>query len=90
MGIGAICHTLNPRLFPEQIAWIVNHAQDRVLLTDLSFIPLLEKLAPSLTSIERFVVLTDSLNMPATKLRRAIAYEDWIGGVDGDYMEIIR
>src|SRR5713101_4579538 len=55
MGIGAICHTLNPRLFPEQIAWIVNHAQDRVLLTDLSFVPLLEKLAPSLTSIERFI-----------------------------------
>src|SRR5205807_7349497 len=47
MGIGAICHTVNPRLFPEQIAWIINHAQDRVVITDLTFVPLLEKLARS-------------------------------------------
>lgn len=85
MGIGAICHTINPRLFPEQIAWIANHAQDRVLLTDITFIPLLEKLAPQLTSIERFVVLTDSAHMPKTSLRGAIAYEDWIDSVDGDF-----
>ena len=45
MGIGAIYHTVNPRLFPEQIVWIVNHAEDRVLFTDLTFVPLLEKLA---------------------------------------------
>lgn len=85
MGIGAICHTINPRLFPEQIAWIANHAQDRILLTDITFIPLLEKLAPQLTSIERFVILTDRAHMPATNLRGAIAYEDWIDSVDGDF-----
>lgn len=85
MGIGAICHTLNPRLFPAQIAWIVNHAQDRVIITDLSFVPLLEKLAPSLPSIERFVILTDQANIPATNLRGAIAYEEWIYDLDGDF-----
>ena len=45
MGIGAICHTVNPRLFPDQIAWIINHAQDRVVMTDITFVPILEKIA---------------------------------------------
>src|SRR5205085_11000056 len=44
-GVGAVYHTVNPRLFPEQIAWIINHAEDRVMMTDLTFVPLLEKLA---------------------------------------------
>ena len=48
MGIGAICHTVNPRLFPDQIAWIINHAEDRVVMTDLTFIPILEKIADKL------------------------------------------
>ncbi len=48
LGIGAIYHTVNPRLFPEQIAWIVNHAEDRVMMIDLTFVPLLEKLADKL------------------------------------------
>ena len=47
MGIGAIYHTLNPRLFPEQIAWIMNHAEDKALFVDLTFMPLVEKIAPS-------------------------------------------
>jgi fatty-acyl-CoA synthase len=85
MGIGAICHTVNPRLFPDQIAWIVNHAQDRILITDLTFIPVLEKIAANLPSIERYVVLTDAAHMPATTLKNAVAYEDWIGEVDGDF-----
>ena len=59
MGIGAICHTVNPRLFPEQIAWIINHAQDRVVMVDITFVPMLEKIAASLTSVERYIVLTD-------------------------------
>src|SRR3982750_3827819 len=48
MGIGAICHTVNPRLFPDQIAWIINHAQDRVVMVDLTFVPMLEKIAGTL------------------------------------------
>ena len=84
-GIGAIYHTVNPRLFPEQIAWIINHAQDRVLMTDLTFVPLLESIADKLPSIERYIVLTDAANMPATKLKNATAYETWIEEADGDF-----
>src|SRR3954470_24508333 len=85
VGIGAIYHTVNPRLFPDQIAWIVNHAEDRMLLTDLTFVPLLEKLAERLPGIERYIVLTDAAHMPATSLRNAVPYEEWIGEVDGDF-----
>src|SRR6185436_18899113 len=48
MGIGAICHTVNPRLFPDQIAWILNHAADRVVMIDITFVPILEKIAAQL------------------------------------------
>ncbi len=86
MGIGAIYHTVNPRLFPDQIVWIVNHAEDRVLMTDLTFLPLLEKIADRLETIERYVVLTDAAHMPPTPLRNAVPYEEWIGEVDGDFV----
>jgi len=85
MGIGAICHTVNPRLFPEQIAWIVNHAQDRIVVTDLTFVPVLEKIASQLPSVERYVVLTDKAHMPQTTLKNAVAYEDWIAASDGKF-----
>ncbi len=85
MGIGAICHTVNPRLFPDQIAWIVNHAQDRVMITDLTFVPVLEKIADQIPSVERFVVLTDAEHMPQTTLKNAVAYEEWLKEADGDF-----
>ena len=85
MGIGAIYHTVNPRLFPEQIAWIVNHAEDRMMLLDLTFISLVEKLAAQMPTIERYVVLTDAMHMPATALKNAVPYEEWIGEADGDF-----
>jgi len=85
MGIGAIYHTINPRLFPDQIAWIINHAEDRVLLLDLTFLPLVEKLAGKLASIERFVVLTDAAHLPPTSLRNAVPYEEWLAEVDADF-----
>jgi acyl-CoA synthetase (AMP-forming)/AMP-acid ligase II len=75
MGIGAVCHTLNPRLFPEQLIYIINHAEDRVIFVDLTFIPLLEAVLPHCPSVERVVVLTDDLTMPATKLPGAECYE---------------
>ncbi len=84
-GIGAVYHTVNPRLFPEQIAWIVNHAEDRVLMVDLSFVPLIEMLADRLPSIERYIVLTDATHMPATTLRNAVPYEEWLGECDSDF-----
>ena len=79
LGIGAVYHTVNPRLFAEQIVWIVNHAEDRVMITDLTFVPLLEKIADKLPTIERYIVLTDAAHMPKTALSNAISYEDWIG-----------
>ena len=85
MGIGAICHTVNPRLFPDQIAWIINHAEDRIVMTDLTFIPILEKIADKVPSVERYVVFTDKAHMPQTTLKNAVAYEDWIAEVDGDF-----
>jgi len=85
MGIGAICHTVNPRLFPDQIAWIINHAQDRIVMTDLTFIPILEKIADQLPSVERYIVFTDKAHMPQTTLKNAVAYEDWINEVDGNF-----
>ena len=84
MGIGAIYHTVNPRLFAEQIVWIINHAEDRVILVDVTFVPLLEKLANKLPTVERYIV-TDAAHMPSTTLRNAIAYETWIAEADGDF-----
>ena len=84
-GIGAIYHTLNPRLFPEQLIYIINHAEDRLIFVDLTFVPLLEKLQSKLPTVERYIVLTDAAHMPQTTLRNAVAYEDWIGEVDGDF-----
>jgi fatty-acyl-CoA synthase len=85
MGIGAICHTVNPRLFPEQIAWIINHAQDRIVMVDLTFVPVLEKLADKLPSVERYIILTDKAHMPETTLKNVVAYEDWIAEADGKF-----
>ena len=75
MGIGAVCHTLNPRLFPEQLIYIINHAEDRIIFVELTFVPLLEAILPHCPSVERVVVMTDQWNMPATKLPRAECYE---------------
>ncbi|MFS0721369.1 long-chain-fatty-acid--CoA ligase [Brevundimonas phoenicis] len=75
MGIGAVCHTLNPRLFPEQLAYIINHAEDRIIFTDLTFVPLLEAILPHCPSVERVIVMTDAAHMPQAKLPKAEAYE---------------
>jgi fatty-acyl-CoA synthase len=80
MGIGAICHTLNPRLFPEQLTWIINHAEDRILFVDLTFLPLVDKVIAQCPTIERVIVLTDDAHMPATSLPKAQAYESMIAG----------
>ncbi len=77
-GIGAVCHTINPRLFPDQIAYIINHAGDRILCLDLTFVPLMEKLAAHCPKIEAYVILTDRAHMPETSLPNALCYEDWI------------
>ncbi|TIL82109.1 MAG: long-chain fatty acid--CoA ligase, partial [Mesorhizobium sp.] len=85
MGIGAIYHTLNPRLFPEQIAWIMNNAEDRAIFVDLTFVPLLEKIAGAVKSLNKVIVLTDSAHMPDTALPNAVAYEEWLAEADGAF-----
>jgi fatty-acyl-CoA synthase len=85
LGLGAIYHTVNPRLFHDQIVWIVNDAEDRMVITDLTFVPILEKIADKLPTVERYVILTDAAHMPQTKLKNAVAYEDWIAEVDGEF-----
>ena len=85
MGLGAVYHTLNPRLFPDQIAWIMNHAEDSALFVDLTFMPLVEKLAPAVKSLRQVIVLTDSRHMPQSALPNVVAYEEWLAGADGDF-----
>ncbi len=74
-GYGAVLHTINPRLFAEQLVYIVNHAEDRWIFVDLTFVPLLEKIQQQITGVEGFIVLCDEANMPATTLPNAHCYE---------------
>lgn len=85
MGMGAVYHTLNPRLFPEQIAWIMNHAEDRAIFVDLTFMPIIEKIGPAVKSLRKVIVLTDAAHMPQTALPEVVSYEEWLAGADGDY-----
>lgn len=84
-GLGAIYHPVNPRLFPEQIAYIINDAKDRILLVDTSFVALLEGVADQLKQVERYVILTDREHMPKTTLKNAMCFDDWLEGVDSDF-----
>jgi fatty-acyl-CoA synthase len=84
-GIGAVLHTVNPRLFEGQIKYIISHAEDRIMFIDLQFVELAEKLAPDLPSVEKYVIFADAENMPETNLPGAISYEDFIGGEDDDF-----
>jgi len=84
-GMGAVCHTLNPRLHPTELVYIVNHAQDRVLCVDLTFVPLIEAVADKLPTVDTYVIMTDSEHMPETSLPGAVAYEDLLAEHEGDY-----
>jgi len=75
-GSGAITHTINPRLFPEQIAWIVNHAEDGVLFFDLTFAPLVEQIAPQCPTVRHWVAMTDRAHLPAIKVPGLLCYEE--------------
>jgi 3-(methylthio)propionyl---CoA ligase len=77
-GIGAICHTINPRLFPDQIVYIINHAEDGYVFTDLTFVPLVEKLAAQCKAVKGYVVMTGSAHMPKSTLPNLLCYEDLV------------
>ena len=80
-GAGSVLHTINPRLHPEQIAWIVNHSKDAALFFDLTFLPLVEAIAPSCGNVRHWVAMTDRAHMPPShKLRDLLCYEDLIAG----------
>lgn len=78
-GSGYVCHTVNPRLFPEQVVFIINHAEDRWIFVDLLIVPLLEKIADQIPGVEGFVIMTDEKHMPETSLKNAVCYETLIG-----------
>jgi fatty-acyl-CoA synthase len=84
LGLGAIYHTVNPRLFADQIAWIVNHAEDRLVFVDITFAPIVEALRDKLKSVEQVIVLTDAEHMPELKID-AVDYESWLGEADADF-----
>ncbi|WP_305984985.1 long-chain fatty acid--CoA ligase [Roseibium sp. MMSF_3544] len=79
-GIGAVCHTINPRLSAEQMIYIVNHASDRIIFCDTTFLPILEKLRPHLPDELRVAVMTDRAHMPETSLEGVHCYEDILEG----------
>jgi fatty-acyl-CoA synthase len=77
---GRICHTVNLRLFPDQLTYIINHAADKALFVDPNLVPLIERIAPTLETVRTYIVMGDSIG--ATSLPNAIAYEDLIDGIE--------
>jgi len=85
-GMGAVCHTINPRLFPEQIVYIVNHAEDQLLFVDINLLPLVEKLLPQLKTVRHVVAMTDRAHVPAeVKIPNLLVYEELIADKPGRY-----
>ena len=84
-GMGAICHTLNFRLHPEQAVYIINHADDKIIFCEVPFIPILEGLKDQLPCVEKYIILCDKSDMPETALKNAISYEEYISSGDEDY-----
>ena len=84
-GYGAVLHTINPRLFAEQLVYIINHAEDRYLFVDLTFVPLLEKIQDQISRIEGFVILCDEDKMPDTSLPTALCYETLLANEPDDF-----
>ena len=85
-GMGAVLHTVNPRLFPEQLEYIINHAEDTVLFFDLSFVALVEKLLPRLNTVRTFVVMTDRAHMPECAIPGLLCYEDLLAAQSDSYV----
>jgi len=85
-GMGAICHTLNFRLHPEQAVYIINHADDKIIFCEVPFIPIMEGLKDQLPCVEKYIILCDEADMPETGLKNAISYEEYISNGDEDYV----
>jgi len=80
-GSGRVLHTINPRLHPEQIAWIANHAEDQMLCFDMTFLPLIQAVHAKCPTVKQWVALCDADKLPADSgIPGLISYEAWIGG----------
>ncbi|WP_374641458.1 3-(methylthio)propionyl-CoA ligase [Hydrogenophaga sp.] len=85
-GSGRVLHTLNPRLHPEQLVWIVNHADDRALCFDMTFLPLVQAVWSKCPGVKHWVALCDADKLPADSgIPNLHSYEAWIGGQDDKY-----
>ena len=84
-GIGAIYHTLNPRLFTEQLEYIINHAENQYIISDTTFVKLLEGIEKNIPNVKGFIFLTDKENMPDTKLKNSLSFEELIDAEDEDF-----
>jgi len=85
MGIGSVLHTLNPRLFPEQIAWIVNHAEDTHIFFDINLLPIIQKIHAICPTVRRYVMMTDEAHLPKDHgVPNLVAYETFIAGKSKD------
>ena len=84
-GSGVVCHTINPRLYPEQVSYIVNHAEDRFLFVDPLVMPLVEKLGGTFEGVEGVVVMTDEAHMPPSELPNVICYETLIADESDEF-----
>jgi fatty-acyl-CoA synthase len=84
MGMGAVCHTLNPRLFADQLCYIIGHAEDKVIFADLTFLPLLMANRPKMASVRHVVALTDREHLAKLNLPGVLCYEDLIAENDAD------
>ena len=84
-GMGAVIHTVNPRLFPEQLTYIVNHAEDAYVFFDLTFAPLVEKLAPHCKGVRGWVAMTDRAHMPDILGVKPLCYEELLAAESGEY-----
>ena len=84
-GMGAVTHTLNFRLHPEQAVYIINHAEDKIIFVEAPFVPILEALKDQLKTVEKYIILCDESEMPDTQLKNAISYESYIEDGDENY-----
>ncbi|MCX7161962.1 MAG: 3-(methylthio)propionyl-CoA ligase [Rhodocyclales bacterium] len=84
-GMAAICHTINPRLFPEQITYIANHADDRFIFFDVNFANLIEALVPHCPGVKGWIALCSSAEMPANKILNLLCYEELLAAQSDDY-----
>ena len=85
-GIGSVINTINPRLFPEQMTYIINHAEDKYLFVDLSFVGLVESLIETLKSVKGVIILTDKEHMPETSLENVHCYEELLETESEDFI----